>query len=486
MIASLLMAEEEGAATKRARSTREFLSCCQALVRNVYACVQEEKEKKKLCFGLQRAGDRAIYLLGISSRSLYRLLKEGDERRPPGEIEVRERGMLMDEAEASFIRVAIAQLVLRKVHVTLDLLLDELHTMCDWRWGRSTLYRALTTRCGFKFNKRRCRYYERLREDPANVRRRAYFLKHFLHYHHEGREFVFTDESWLNKNMVPTHCWSNGDCFFEPEVPPGKGARWIMLGAGTKNGWIQDSFKMWKGNVQSEDYHSEMNGEIFEDWLKKLFPLVPPDACIIVDRAPYHTMLTPESSPANTSMKREELAQWLVDHDAEENGDLLTLDDLLHSDRQELNMSGVVYSREGWSKAEMLRLAEEMRPAPQYLAQRWVDEYNEEHDTDIKILFLPVAHPILNAIEMCWGEMKVYIRKHNNFEMATLQKLARERVKSAEQKRTWASSFGRTMKYAKEQWKVDMIVIEGDEEAEEEDVVEEGDEEEEEPIAFEE
>jgi hypothetical protein len=138
------------------------------------------------------------------------------------------------------------------------------------------------------------------------------------------------DESWLNKNMVPTHCWTDGTADFEPNVPPGKGARWIMLGAGTKDGWIHASFVMWKGNVASEDYHSEMNAEVFEDWVKnRLLPFVPDNAVLVFDRATYHTMLTPDSCPATSSMSRAELAAWLVAHKCKEHNAELTLADLL-------------------------------------------------------------------------------------------------------------------------------------------------------------
>jgi hypothetical protein len=35
-----------------------------------------------------------------------------------------------------------------------------------------------------------------------------------------------------------------------------------------------------------------------------------------------------------------------------------------------------------------------------------VDNWNEDHGTDIKILFLPVAHPHLNRIELIWSRIK--------------------------------------------------------------------------------
>jgi hypothetical protein len=91
----------------------------------------------------------------------------------------------------------------------------------------------------------------------------------------------------------------------EENVPQGKGARWIVIGAGGKNGWIPNTFKMWKGNVKSEDYHTEMNGDVFRSWFwDNLLPNVPPNTDIVIDRAPYHLELRPFNRCASASMRK--------------------------------------------------------------------------------------------------------------------------------------------------------------------------------------
>jgi transposase len=271
-------------------------------------------------------------------------------------------------------------------------------------------------------------------------------------------------------NMVPSHCWTDGTANFEPDVPPGKGARWILIGAGTKDGWIHQSFVMWKGNVASEDYHSEMNAEIFEDWVKKrLLPFVPANAVLVFDRATYHTMLTADTCPATSSMSRAELAAWLVAHKCTEHGEELTLDDLLHCSRQEVDINGRVYEREGWSKGELLRVAQENKPSPKFRVVEWVEEYNKKKKSSIKVLFLPVAHPILNPIDLCWGHLKSTVRKQNigSYEMEELKFKAQECQESEEQRAMWGKSYEHSYKYAVQQWKVDQLILLGDEEAEE-------------------
>ena len=65
------------------------------------------------------------------------------------------------------------------------------------------------------------------------------------------------------------------DC--ELNVPSGKGERWIMIGAGSKDDWIQPSI----------DYHTEMN--VDTGMKQHLLPYVAGNRSIVIDRAPYHT-----------------------------------------------------------------------------------------------------------------------------------------------------------------------------------------------------
>jgi len=210
----------------------------------------------------------------------------------------------MPEEDLAVIRPAMVSLIVERKTVTLDSLRERIvHDHPEWEWSRSSLYRALTTRLGISFDVRKHGYYERLREDPTNVQRRAMYLKFLIQYVEQQRQLVFMDESWINRNAVTTKLWTDGSLECEPVVPHGKGQRWIIIGAGSRTGWIDETFVMWKSNVQSEDYHSEMNSDVFHSWFaERLLPHVAPNACIIVDRAPYHTVLTEESKPAG--------AQW--------------------------------------------------------------------------------------------------------------------------------------------------------------------------------
>jgi hypothetical protein len=301
-----------------------------------------------------------------------------------------------------------------------------------------------------------------MQEDPANVQRRAHYLQYFFGYEAQGRPFVFMDESWLNKNMVTSNCWTDGTGECEPDVPIGKGERWILIGAGGKEtGWINQSFKMWKGHVQSEDYHTEMNAEVFEDWMKQhLLPHVPANACIVIDRAPYHTMLTEDSKAAKLSGTRQNLALWLVAQGArDDSGTVLTLDRLLNEPTPVPDENGGVKMNVGWAKLMMATLARDLTPKPQYMVHEWVKTFNAQHNRDIKVLLLPVAHPMLNPIEMMWSQIKQYVRKNNvDYTMPTIQRLA-HRKQQMQSKSAWTAVFDHMHIYAVNQWTADELLL---------------------------
>ena len=117
-------------------------------------------------------------------------------------------------------------------------------------------------RVGFTFDSKKFGYYQRCREDPDNVLLRLQYLERLFNWLEDGREIIYMDETWINKNDVPSRCWHDGTKDTVDQVPCGKGARWIIIAAGGKNGWVPNTFQMWKGNIKSEDYHTEMNAQM--------------------------------------------------------------------------------------------------------------------------------------------------------------------------------------------------------------------------------
>ena len=67
-------------------------------------------------------------------------------------------------------------------------------------------------------------------------------------------------------------------------------------------------------------------------------------------------------------------------------------------------------------------------PQPQYQIQAIADSFSTD-TFHIKILFLPVAHPELNPIEMVWSDIKRHVCRSNfSFRLEQLEEIARERM----------------------------------------------------------
>ena len=67
--------------------------------------------------------------------------------------------------------------------------------------------------------------------------------------------------------------------------PAGKGQRLIMMAMGGINGFVKPSVKLWKRSakdgVMSEDYHSDINAEGFEAWIREVLPLLPKNSVLV-------------------------------------------------------------------------------------------------------------------------------------------------------------------------------------------------------------
>ena len=99
--------------------------------------------------------------------------------------------------------------------------------------------------------------------------------------------------------------------------PAGKGQRVIIMGMGTKEGWIQGSIRVWKhrrDGPQTEDYHADINGDDYEQWIRECLELLPPNSVLVFDNAPYHSKKIENCTPRST-WKKKQLKDWLEKND---------------------------------------------------------------------------------------------------------------------------------------------------------------------------
>ncbi|CAC5420449.1 unnamed protein product [Mytilus coruscus] len=134
-----------------------------------------------------------------------------------------------------------------------------------------------------------------------------------------------------------------------------KETRLIILDAGSsEQGLIPGCGLIFESKTSSSDYHDEMNKEHFTEWFKDtLLPKLPPQSVIVMDNAPYHSHLVPESRVPNTGSRKPEILAWL--------------------DRNNIDYP------ENAIKAELLEFVKQNKPRPRYV----IDELAAEHSHEV-------------------------------------------------------------------------------------------------------
>jgi transposase len=86
--------------------------------------------------------------------------------------------------------------------------------------------------------------------------------------------------------------------------------RYIVVNAGNSHGFIEGAGLIFKSKKNSLDYHSEMNAETFEEWLKDtLLPALTEPSIIVLDNASYHSRL--EEKKPTCAWRKAHLQTWL-------------------------------------------------------------------------------------------------------------------------------------------------------------------------------
>jgi transposase len=202
------------------------------------------------------------------------------------------------------------------------------------------------------------------------------------------RPEVYLDESYVNKNHSNDFIWYCDEDGPWVQKPTGKGDRLIMLHAMTKSGWVPGAKLTFKSTKKTGDYHGQMNHDLFTKWFtEQLLPNIPGNALLIMDNAPYHTVLSRHSAPTATCTK-DSIYTWLS--------------------KQGLPM------RDDCLKAELVEMLAKLAPAPPYA----LDELAAEHGHEI--WRTPPDHPELQPIETCWAVVKHQIARKNTCTMAHL------------------------------------------------------------------
>ncbi|XP_043468229.1 uncharacterized protein LOC122502310 [Leptopilina heterotoma] len=247
-------------------------------------------------------------------------------------------------------------------------------------------------------------------ESSAIAAQRDNFLRNIKFYRDNGYNIFYTDETWCGANHTRKYGWvenldssenSNFDYYRNnvQEVfgqrggfitPSGSGLRVIILHIGGKNGFVAGCSKCFIGKKGTDDYHGEMNAKHYEEWFRHVLTVLPPKSVIVIDQAPYHTMLDPEFRNPTAEWLKARIIEWLI--------------------KRGVPVPDFAEDFNDLTKQSLLELSRSYRYPKQYLLEKITTEIR---GSEIKLLWLPVAHCEFNAIELIWAFAKNYVAKHN-------------------------------------------------------------------------
>jgi len=260
--------------------------------------------------------------LGIGEKTISNTIKEYRESKTvssPNKVRIHKNvTSKTDDFDKHAIRRKIHNLWLNRELPTLDKILLTVNDDESLpSFSRATLHRLLKS-MDFVYTKRG-RNSALLDSNDLILWRRRY-LRDINRYREEGRPLYYLDETWVNAGDVTAKVWvdktvqSSQHAFSQglstgPVNPSGKGKRLIVLHIGSEDGFVPGGLLAFESKKNSSDYHDEMNGNSFREWLLGVLPKLKDNAVIIMDNAPYHSVKV-EKCPT-TNWRKADTIGWL-------------------------------------------------------------------------------------------------------------------------------------------------------------------------------
>lgn len=267
---------------------------------------------------------------------------------------------------------------------------------------------------------------------------RRRYLRSIRNYREEGRHVYYLDETWVNAGDCPNYEWrdttitSHRDAFLKGMStgsvnPSGKGKRLIVLHIGSEEGFVDNGLLCFESKKNSLDYHDEMNGQTFCEWIENILPRLKDNCVIVMDNASYHSVKLDKAPTVST--KKADIIQWL-----ENKGEVVDRTMIIR---------------------ELLDVVKKIKPLHDKFV---IDEIaNAQNKT---ILRLPPYHCELNPIELAWSSIKNHVRMNNTtFKLPDVKKLLIEGIERVDAD-MWKNFIRHTITEENRFWEIDNIIDE--------------------------
>jgi transposase len=389
----------------------------------IYHYFCREAHRNNLYRSISKPEQRTVHALGVNRRTFNRWLQDcgtvcSGQSRPLG------RKKVVDGFDRELIRREICRMFELKETVTLRKLRLWLKKNNDMDVSKATLWR-LVRRAGFTFRK-----YTSGRniicEKPHLVIMRSKYLREVREMRRENYDMVYVDETWINAHHTSEKEWQSSDGITKRFVPSGKGQRLIVAHAGSRSqGLVKNSELLFVSkSTDNRDYHTEMNGQIFREWMENtVLPSLNQPSCIVMDNASYHNVLTQEDKIPTSASKKDVIQTWLTKE---------------HIPFNPMSL-----------KPELLSLVKQAHKTKKY----HIDNIIEQHGH--RCLRLPPYHSHLNPIELVWAKVKGEVAAENKtFKLCDVTTLAYNALSQID-KDYWALCEDHVIKEEDKYWQSD-------------------------------
>ncbi|XP_060846333.1 uncharacterized protein LOC132925995 [Rhopalosiphum padi] len=376
-------------------------------------------------------------LLGIRRRAVSNVIGEYNANKTvtsPCKTRIRTSFQdKFDDLQINAVRFRVHSFWFNKTIPTLDKILHVIkddYTFPDI--SGINLHRLLKS-MDFVYSKHR-RNSALIEKDEIVLWRRRY-LENIRKYREEGRHLYYLDETWINAGNCTSKTWvdktikSPRDAFLQDlatgsQNPSGKGKRLIVLHIGSEDGFVPGGLLCFESK-KTTDYHEEMNGDTFYDWMTDVIPRLKENCVIIMDNAPYHSVKK-EKIP-NKTTKKADIIKWL-----QEKGEVIDRPMVI---------------------PQLLDIVKRLRP--QY-SKYLIDDLAEKHNRTI--LRIPPYHYELNPIELAWANVKDHVKKNNtSYKLSDVKTLLLEGIERVDEK-MWKNFIRHTIKEEEKFYKIDFII----------------------------
>jgi len=376
-------------------------------------------------------------LLGIRRRAVSNVIGEYNANKTvtsPCKTRIRTSFQdKFDDLQINAVRFRVHSFWFNKTIPTLDKILHVIkddYTFPDI--SGINLHRLLKS-MDFVYSKHR-RNSALIEKDEIVLWRRRY-LENIRKYREEGRHLYYLDETWINAGNCTSKTWvdktikSPRNSFLQDiatgsQNPSGKGKRLIVLHIGSEDGFVPGGLLCFESK-KTTDYHEEMNGDTFYDWMTDVIPRLKENCVIIMDNAPYHSVKK-EKIP-NKTTKKADIIKWL-----QEKGEVIDRPMVI---------------------PQLLDIVKRLRP--QY-SKYLIDDLAEKHNRTI--LRIPPYHYELNPIELAWANVKDHVKKNNtSYKLSDVKTLLLEGIERVDEK-MWKNFIRHTIKEEEKFYKIDFII----------------------------